>query len=227
MPPKKITLTRQGMTRCPACLSHIKLELASLHEATCPFCHAHLLSHLPEPSAQASLGQHALSSLKGSKSAMLAATLGVSLAMSACDKPPQQPSPQAIGVPPGQDAPADPGAAKPPAPPQDPIIEAPAVEEPAADIYGGPPVDDDELIQEPIEPPAAAIYGGPAMMDGPKAPTPQEPPAPIKPQSPKTKVKPKAKTEPTIQTSPSSPDIPAYGGPPKQELMAPTKRKSP
>lgn len=72
-----IRISRQGLTRCSSCHTHIKMA-ASVKETECPFCGAPLWSaDAPAKPAQLRLG--------GKGRALLAATvLGSSLAFAAC-----------------------------------------------------------------------------------------------------------------------------------------------
>ncbi len=81
MAKKKVIVSRSGLTTCPSCMSHITLD-ASLAHTECPFCHTNLVAERNQD--EGVFGQRVMQVLEGSKSAMLAAALGVSLSMAAC-----------------------------------------------------------------------------------------------------------------------------------------------
>lgn len=79
---RKIKVSRHGLTRCPACLSHIQLA-ADARLTTCPFCEASLLA-TPEP-AVGKLGSLIQGALATGRSSLLAASLlGLSVGVGAC-----------------------------------------------------------------------------------------------------------------------------------------------
>lgn len=152
MAPKRIVMTEQGLTVCPSCMNHIELSTEALSEVTCPFCGEGLVS--ARRSDGDIFGKGVASALKSSRSTALAAMLGASLSMTACDLGEPEPEPdmgeadmpmnQALyGVPA-----VDMDEEQPDMPVDQPVYGAPATDmddeadlEPPAPAYGLPPQD--------------------------------------------------------------------------------------
>ena len=89
---KSIKVTRAGLTRCPSCLSHVSVEVASVAQAQCPFCEAHLVSEIQRGEVE---GGGVMRALRASRSALLAGALGASL-LAGCGDPEPDPEPEPV-----------------------------------------------------------------------------------------------------------------------------------
>jgi predicted RNA-binding Zn-ribbon protein involved in translation (DUF1610 family) len=148
---KHYLVSRHNLTNCPSCMSHI--TPTSEDVLGCPFCGAEM--HFEQEERPATFGGNVMSVLKSSRSAALAAMLGASLSMTACDLGEPEPEPdmgeadmpmnQALyGVPA-----VDMDEEQPDMPVDQPVYGAPATDmddeeadlEPPAPAYGLPPQD--------------------------------------------------------------------------------------
>ncbi len=145
---KKVIVTRNGLTNCPSCMSHINLA-SELEQTECPFCHTNLVIERRQDNG--TFGRNTLQTLKKSRSAMLAAALGASLSMTACGEKDDNNTPyQDMSVDMAEDMPEF--VAMYGAPPADMAV------------YGAPAVDM-EVDQDEVEdmPEVVAMYGGPPV----------------------------------------------------------------
>ena len=74
---KKVRVTRQGLTSCPSCLSHIEVA-SELDEVQCPFCGEQLVA-----AVWGDVGSGTMRMLRNSRSGLVAAALA-GLAFTAC-----------------------------------------------------------------------------------------------------------------------------------------------
>lgn len=77
---KKVRVTRQGLTSCPSCLSHIEVA-SELSEVQCPFCGEQLVA-----AVWGDVGSGTMRVLRNSRSGLVAAALA-GLAFTACGDP--------------------------------------------------------------------------------------------------------------------------------------------
>lgn len=163
----KVMLTsRQGLTRCPDCLSHTAVG-GSLDAARCAMCGVNLV--VARRADGGIFGAKVLGRLSGSASGRLAAAFGVTLAMSACDEP--------VDERPRADVPAS----------ASPVSVGRAVESPDEKVYGGPPMDEPAAPASGLPQPSADLPQPPADAPPPPADTPPptvvSEPAPERPPS--------------------------------------------
>lgn len=82
--PKKVRVSRNGLTTCPSCLSHIRVA-TEFSETECPFCQANLVVEVTKSSIFGAGMQKALSA---SKSGLLVASLLGTTTVIGCTEPP-------------------------------------------------------------------------------------------------------------------------------------------
>ena len=74
---KRVSVSRQGLTRCPSCGSHVKIA-ASLQETICPFCNTSLQDAVAEGPLQGAIRRAADSLTRGRSHLIAASLLGAS-----------------------------------------------------------------------------------------------------------------------------------------------------
>ncbi len=84
MAKKVIKVSRDGLTTCPSCLSHIRIA-ANLTETTCPFCQTELVAQVAKSSIFGA-GMH--KALSASRSGLLVASLLGTTTVIGCTEPP-------------------------------------------------------------------------------------------------------------------------------------------
>lgn len=153
---KRIRVSRQGLTPCPGCHTHIKLS-AQVEETSCPFCQTTILVEAA-PSGVLALAR----SLAGSKSGLLAASLfGLSLA--ACAGTPDNNNNNNDGQIVQDASPDSPNQALYGAIPADRVATEPAPDQNTQPLYGAVPPDAGEVSQEPTpDGQNQSLYGLPA-----------------------------------------------------------------
>jgi hypothetical protein len=88
----KIRVSKQGLTRCPTCASHIKLA-DDIRETVCPFCADNLVVSLHRGTAVTDLLSSVSQSLMSGRGGLITASLvGASLALSCSDAPAPNPA---------------------------------------------------------------------------------------------------------------------------------------
>jgi|GEM_PF-2996452 len=73
----RILVSVEGFTSCPSCKQHMTLDVNALEDVTCPFCGAGMTATL----RAGAKGGGVMESLRGSRSGLVAAMLGASLAV--------------------------------------------------------------------------------------------------------------------------------------------------
>ncbi len=151
MAKKKVIVTRNGLTNCPSCMSHINLA-SELEQTECPFCHANLVIERRQDNG--TFGRNTLQTLKKSRSAMLAAALGASLSMTACGEKDENNASDNNTVQPVYGAPL-----------VDMGVDQGEVEDmnSGGALYGAPPVDMDTKDLDEDMPLVEPMYGGPPL----------------------------------------------------------------
>ena len=127
---KNIRVSGDGLTRCPACLTHLPVA-PDVAESVCPSCGANLAQALRAPASESSV----LGRLTGTAGALLA-TLGLGLA-SGCGESDGEPSDPVVIIPKAAREPTQGEIYGGPPLPDDIRVE-PAARDAPARIYGGP-----------------------------------------------------------------------------------------